>query len=279
MTKTILTKTLLLSLILLAFTFVGCSKQPALELDTQTTDDNIATEDTDEPITSLSSAPYILVDFGVNYEDPYPLEIIDDYGINQLYIEDQSASGDDNLDMFVMNLKDAVAGKKTDVLLSLISDDVEYSIGMENSKADFIKRWGLDTAPDESELWPMLENILIFGGKLIYADEYQIPYMYSDLGSDNFDAVATGFAINMRASDDVNSDIVGQINYNLLQTLEISENTYTIDGINYNWVKIKKEDGSTGYMVNTFLYSLNDYRITISHANGYWEIISIVNGN
>nr|MDA3846650.1 hypothetical protein [Vallitaleaceae bacterium] len=210
--------------------FNGCSKQPELDIETPLQEDTTI-PDTQEPTDVFNNAPYILTDFGATHVDPYPLKAVDSSGDNQLYIEDQSSDGIDKLDLFVLNLKEAVANKDDVLLLSLIATDIKYSFGADNGKESFTTTWQLDTDPANSELWPVLENLLIYGGKLLYADEYQIPYMYDDLNLDNFDGVAIGNAINMRASADVSSDIVGQINYDLVQTIEYSENTYDIEGI------------------------------------------------
>jgi hypothetical protein len=251
----------------------GCKKEPiTTPIEIDTTQPSL-----DEEITYIT--PYILTDLGDTYEDPYPIKFINSTDVNQLYIEDQSIDGIDNLDLFVLNLKDAVYNRDAQMFLSFISEDIRYSFGATNGKTGFTYEWNLENDGENSELWPILDKLLIYGGKLIFADLYQIPYMYSELDLDNYDAVAIGEFINMRQSPDVNSDIIGQINYDKVLITELTDNIYTIDDIEYNWVKVKKTDGTEGYIVNKFIYLIYDYRISISHEKGYWEIDSIISGD
>lgn len=244
-------------------------------------------EDATDPVIDLQDedgddvvfAPYILTDYGDIYTDPYPLRDIDFTGSAKLHIEDQSSDGMDQLDLFIKNLKMAVYQKDADQLLSMISDDIVYTTNIGQGKVDFTNEYDLSMAPESSRLWDILEQVLIYGGILEYADIYHIPYMYGDLTvSNQYNAFVIGDGINLRSEPSVGGEIVSTMNFDKVLLLETTMETYDIEGKPYNWVKLRMMNGTEGYMVNKYIYSAENYHITIDHADGFWQIVSITKG-
>lgn len=265
----------ILSLLLTSST--GCDNNDEdLEDTIQTNVEVDSTDSTEEPVVF---APYVLTDYGDTYTDPFPLREINYTGNSKLKIEDQSSQGMDQLELFIQNLKMAVYQKDADQLLSMTSDDITYTSGIGQGKVDFSNEYDLVTRPETSKLWAILESILIYGGRLEYADVYHIPYMYNKADeAAGYNAYVIGDGINLRSDSSVSGDIVGQMNFDKILILEKTWETYDIDGIDYNWVKLRMMNGTEGYMVDKYIYSEDDYHITIDHANGYWEIVSITTG-
>lgn len=241
-----------------------------------TTEDETVTQDVVDPKPEAAIAPYLLIDFDASYSDPYPLRVISFQGTDKLKVADASKEGSNQLDLFVMNLKDAISRKDENKLLSMISESVVYSDG--EGKTDFTYHWALNENPVSSDIWGEMERILIYGGKLVYDDMYQIPYMYDELSKSSVNAACIGDSVNMRSEDSINGGVVDQLNFDLLTELETSTKTYTMDGVEYPWVKVQKQDGTIGYVVKAFIYDSNDFNIQISNPNGYWEITAIKSG-
>jgi hypothetical protein len=206
------------------------------------------------------------------YSDRYPLREI----APKLQVADES-NNNPQVQLLVLKLKEAVATKDVDGLLSLVSDDIRYNASGETGKSGFTSMWNLDTNPEDSELWAVLEELFPFGGTFQGDNLYIMPYMAAVLSVD-YNAVITNDIVNLREDPSTDSNILERLNYDYVNLIEYSDESYSIDGKDYSWVKIKSSAGTVGYVVAKYIYLQDNYRIFITYENNEWQITSIVPG-
>lgn len=70
----------------------------------------------------------------------------------------------EGFDVFLAQLKQAVAAKDAAFIAQMADEDIRYNFGDGGGKAGFLADWKLDSTPEESPFWQEMENILRIGG-------------------------------------------------------------------------------------------------------------------
>ncbi|HMO37786.1 MAG TPA: SH3 domain-containing protein [Saprospiraceae bacterium] len=143
------------------------------------------------------------------------------------------------------------------------------------SLATFVEHWQLGKDKDESAIWARLRQVLQ-GGGVFSADRntFTAPYYCATLPA-VYDAevfgVITGEGVRLRATPDLQGQVLKTISYDVVQILETNATTATVSGETHPWVKVKLADGKEGYIYGKFVGSPLDYRAVFRRQpNGSW---------
>jgi hypothetical protein len=203
--------------------------------------------------------------------------------IVKVEIKDDS-SKDPELKTFMEKLKEIVALKDREGLLKMTSDNIHFSFGADGGKEGFIKKWGLDKAPEQSHIWKELNDALSFGGTLSDGNLFTAPSIFMSFpeGYDHFQYGAIlGENVNVREKPSTNSKSIMKLSYEVVEMPgEFLEETLEIDGEQYRWVKIRTLDGTSGYVAEKYVRNPVDYRVGVEQQkDGSWEIVFFIAGD
>ncbi|MGV3524014.1 MAG: SH3 domain-containing protein [Candidatus Sericytochromatia bacterium] len=180
-----------------------------------------------------------------------------------------------------------IAGSRDlDALLKHVDPTIRCSFGDCGGLADFKAAWKLNSAPEKSELWPVLARMLTLGG--VYAegskDQFFVPYVFGrfpvTLDAYTHGAI-TAEEVQLREAPRLDSKVLRQLNYDLVKlppTLKLPVST--VAGETYPWYQVQTLDGVTGYVWGKYVYSPIDYRMGLARqADGGWKINLLVAGD
>ena len=172
---------------------------------------------------------------------------------------------------FRTELKSAVARRDAKALLPLVADDVHASLGGDVGKEDFIELWGLDK-PRTSGLWEELGKALSLGCAL-RGGVPTSPSFEDQMGAgrDPFETriAMPGAVLRRRPSD--RSPVVARLRWHVL-TLR-----GPWDG--GPWVRVRLDDGRSGYVRERLARSPTDYRAWFHKRGGRWVMAGFLAGD
>lgn len=187
--------------------------------------------------------------------------------------------------IFREQLKEIVAAKDIFKLLEYVDEHIKVGFSAENGLKAFIDMWELNS-PEQipvSELWPTLENILNLGGLFNKkGDFFTAPYLDACYPA-NPDASSTGAVIGagvrMRAGPSLDSKILGNLSYDILEIVETTPIEQKIGQETYPWIKIKTLDGVEGFIWGKFFRSPIDYRVGFQKKRlDGWKMVTLLAG-
>jgi len=178
--------------------------------------------------------------------------------------------------MFRNEMLDAIKGKDSALLLSLISPTVEVGFGGDpNTVEEFAKVWHIDS-PD-SPLWDDLGTALRMGGTFATHNGQRLfcaPYVSGAWPSDadpfSYTAVIAR-NVRLRAQPDLNAPVLGTLSYNILK---VDDGT-----ADRHWVKVITDNGTVGFVSAKFLRTSIDYRAFFTQIDGRWMLTAFVAGD
>lgn len=201
---------------------------------------------------------------------------------------------DAELDTAMRKLKSAAAEKNYEVVLSFVEDEIKWSFGGDDGKSGFIKEWRLDSCPQNSELWPELNEIFRLGGGRLYektGDElptYTTPYTFNaETALDCFDFhYITGSGVNLRERPGTDSKVIRKIDYEAVYT-RFEFNSHDIERFSYGeisggkkpWYMVATADRKTGYVFGDYIRSPIDYRLGMTKTKKGWKISFFIAGD
>ncbi len=201
---------------------------------------------------------------------------------------------DPTLDVFVTELKKAIATKDEKWIISVLDNEVTSTYGDELGIAVFKSYWRPES--DSTDFWAHLGRVVEMGGVFLHdtADEtgkYQFvfPYAYDvemDMEDDYYLLGAiTGKNVHLRSTPDTKSNVITQLSYNLIFfDFEESELTSSV-GLNPygepEWFQIRTYDKKyKGWVYWQFVYSLLGPRLFLfKDTTGHWKVSAFVAGD
>jgi hypothetical protein len=183
------------------------------------------------------------------------------------------------LSKFVKELKEIIKDKDSEKLLTIVHPQIKFDFDEGVGIEKFKNNW----KPEDknSSLWQIMNKIVGLGGvfnknqkETFYG--FVFPYVNTvDLedGDDYFRTlVITNKGVNVREKPDVNSNLMGQLTYDIV--------TYDYEKSKGKWYFIQTRDKKiSGYINSDFAYSPVDYRLFLTKENGKWMISCIVAGD
>ena len=167
-------------------------------------------------------------------------------------------------------LRRTVERRDTKALLSVVADDVHASLGGHVGKKDFIELWGLKR-PGTSKVWKELGEALRLGCSMRNGVA-TVPSMEDQIG--DRDAFETRIALPgavLRAQPNEKSRAIARLNWHVL-TLR-----GTWDG--GPWVRVRLDDGRSGYVRDALARSPIDYRAWFHKRGGRWIMAGFLSGD
>ena len=172
-------------------------------------------------------------------------------------------------------LNAAIARRDAAFILSVATDEIEYSFGESPGKAGFARAWGL-SRPATSLLWRTLGAALRLGCARDEAGEFWAPSMSlvgdEEMDTDYFNlmvAVAPGAAL--RAGPSETSPLVARLRWDVV-TLEGEEREAA-------WLRARLADGRRGYIRQALFRGFGDYRAVFAKRHGRWRMTAFVAGD
>jgi len=171
-------------------------------------------------------------------------------------------------------LLDVLARRDAEALRPLVAEDVYFSFGGGEGRADFFTDWGL-ADPLRSGLWTELAETLMLGcareGETMVA-----PYAFARWPE--FDGVGMsylalpGAELHARPSRDV--DPIARLAWDVVEEAG-SGGEETESG----WRRVRLADGRTGYVNEAELRLDIDYRAIFERRSGRWVLATFVAGD
>ncbi len=135
----------------------------------------------------------------------------------------------------------------------------------------------LDTNPEESQFWMELKEALHLGG--VFKDEnmnyFIAPYVWGDF-PESLDPWLYGVCLDKNISvykePDKNSEIIYNLQYNIVKIIDYNCIVATSDDSTLSWNKIQLPSGERGYVQVKHIRSPTDYLVVIEKKDGMWKI-------
>lgn len=196
---------------------------------------------------------------------------------------------DESLVSFLNELNRVIQNKDVNQLLTLIDTNIKIGKSVDRGKEAFIKMWGLDAKPNESELWKELNDILELGGgnfaepsenneNTTYIMPYQLmlpegldPFIYGGIIAEH---------VNFRDQPSLKGKVLGQLSHNIVKVgSNETGDPVKVGDYWYSWTEVTSLDGIQGYIAEKFVRSPLDYRLSLVKESQMWKISSFVSGN
>jgi hypothetical protein len=183
---------------------------------------------------------------------------------------DQCAS-DRSFVEFRNALRRTIARRDGVALLAVVADDIHASLGGHVGKKDFIELWGLKQ-PRRSKVWIELGSALGLGCSM-RSEVATAPSFEDQLSSDR-DVFETRIALPgavLRKRPNDRSQVLARLEWHIL----------TIDGPwdGGPWLKVKLDDGRSGYVREALARSPIDYRAWFRKRGGRWQMAGFLAGD
>ena len=172
---------------------------------------------------------------------------------------------------FRNDLRLIVARRDEARLLEVVADDIHASLGGDIGKADFIALWDLGK-PGKTRLWAALGESLSLGCTMNNGVA-TVPSMQDQIGGDR-DVFETRIArpgATLRARPRANGRAIARLDWHVLTLGE------PWDG--GSWLKVRLDDGRTGYVFEPMARSPIDYRAWFRKRDGRWEMAGFLAGD
>jgi len=177
----------------------------------------------------------------------------------------------------------ALERRDLNYVLDHVDDTIRYSFGPNEGVKGFLEYWDLGAAPEQSQFWDELLQVLRLGGKFIDPDQdmFMAPYVYTSFPEqlDPFQhAVVVGRDVKVYAEPVFSAQVLGTLTYSIVQLIP-HQDMYEISEEETVWRKIMARSGSIGYVPDQFVRSPVDYRAGFSKTNGEWKLVFFVAGD
>jgi hypothetical protein len=184
---------------------------------------------------------------------------------------------------FAFRTKLIEAAKKRDAkyVLSILDRDIKNSFGGNGGIGEFKDFWKINNS--NSKFWDEFLSVITNGGKFIKEGNSKLffaPYTFTSFPGD-LDAfshnVITGDKVKLRLKADVNSPVVANLSYNIVEILESVKAKENIEKV--SWYEIKTLGGKRGYVKAEFARSPIDYRAGFEKKGGKWKMTTFIAGD
>lgn len=174
---------------------------------------------------------------------------------------------------FKNRLVRAVETRDAAALVSMLAPDIKVSFGGDAGIDDFRRTWRLDSP--ESEVWGVLTDILIHGGKFDGPDRFTAPWTFVAPLPDSVDVfshvIVRAIAAQVYERPDSASPVIGELGYDIVRTHR--------DATPSGWQAIELTDGTAGFITASQVKSPIDYRAIFERRNGTWMLAMLVAGD
>lgn len=185
---------------------------------------------------------------------------------------DEAASQPDFL-AFRTRLRDALARRDTQSVLSVVQADILNSFGGQDGIEAFEEIWTLDD-PD-APFWATMTAVLRLGGTFSADHTFEAPYVFSawPVAVDPYTHVAiTGSGVRMRKEPRADAESVAVLSHVIVEAPTDGQRD---DG----WVFVRLDGGQSGYVDRRYARGPTDYRAIFEKLEGRWQLTSFISGD
>jgi hypothetical protein len=195
---------------------------------------------------------------------------------------------DDSFVAFRKRLKNIIARKDSEGLLSLLDPQITVSYGGDMGKRDFVKFWELRSK--RTRLWEELGTVVENGGYMITGEPlktFTAPYTFDGFPGacpTELDAFTHqtifGRDVALRRQPSLSGEVITRLSYNVV-TL-VGDKTVTVETGEHSvpeWYFVKTLGGLEGYVNARYVRSPFDYRALFQKKKGRWLIVAFVAGD
>ena len=176
------------------------------------------------------------------------------------------------------------AAQKRDVkfLLSITDKNIKNGFGGEDGIENFKKQWKIYSS--NSTFWKEFLIALNNGGAFDKRSKnsFFAPYLFTNFPEDidafEYQAIF-GKNVILRSKPDVNSSIVANLSYNIVQTDRENSITAKNNKEKVLWVKVRTLGGKQGFVKPEFVRSSIDYRAGFDKIRGKWMLTFFLAGD
>ncbi len=180
-----------------------------------------------------------------------------------------------NSDAFQTKLATAVANRNADILQEIVDPQVLLDFGGGSGWEEMRLRL---TSP-EYNLWEELDTVIRLGCAVGYQKSMVMPYYWGqDFGDlDAFDTyVVLGDSVPLFSSV-TGEEVIGHLNWEAVELSAYFEDGAAMDQ-SPRW-EVQTRSGERGFVDQTRLRALFDYRLIAEQSNGRWRITTFIAGD
>jgi hypothetical protein len=194
------------------------------------------------------------------------------------------SSKDPSFIAFKTKLLKAVKTKDTQILMESLSPDIRFTFDSVSGKKEFKKHFELNSQPEKSEIWTILDSTFKLGFYLNPEGQFVSPYMYEKFPQelDVFThSVVIGTNVNVRTEAHIDAKVLDRLSFHIVQNVPSDPNDGSAEDNkgNCNWQKVCLADGREGFICDKYLRSPIDYRIFFEKQKQKWFITTMVAGD
>jgi hypothetical protein len=192
---------------------------------------------------------------------------------------------------FKASLMRAVKDRKASYVRSIVVPDTIFGYGQTTDGITAFSRLGLEDP--SNPWWTIMDRILSMGGawesrtQTMWFPYLCVSFPYARYGAKPYDSapyvVVTGKNVNLRAGPDTDSRVLRQLSYEIVRLIKPAD--YPAGRPLYHliyepgWVRVRLEDGLTGYISTRYLYSPLAERAGFMKVGGEWKLLYFVRGD
>lgn len=180
-------------------------------------------------------------------------------------------TGDASFVAFREDLLAAIERQDSAAILSIVSEDIEFSFRGFEGRQEFAERWGLDE-PQESAFWDVLAGTLALGCMVDEDGARVSPAFFLQTGEDDdpFETFLVTLAdAPLLAAPDTESETRAVMNWDVV----------TVIGDRDGWYEVRRSDGLTGFLDHSYARAIADYRVFFARIDGRWRMTVFVAGD
>jgi hypothetical protein len=184
-----------------------------------------------------------------------------------------TCAADSSFVAFRNDLLAAIERRDAAFILSVATEDIEYTFGGEPGREAFARDWELNR-PATSPLWHELGDVLRLG--CVHDNSEQSNWAPAIFMSDELeDPFGTSLVIHpgaeMHAAADASSPVLAQLDWDLVDVVEWNGQD--------PWQRVRTVDGREGFVRSADLRSPADYRAGFRRIGGRWRMTTFITGD
>jgi hypothetical protein len=201
------------------------------------------------------------------------------HGQSKKLLPVDQADKDPTFFVFRARLFRAIQQKDAKFIYSILDEKIENDFGGGVGIPNFKSTWRLERS--NSPFWNELLWVLSLGGRFDEsAHSFSAPYLFNGYpeGADEFETGAIiEDGVRVRKEPTTQSEVIKTLSFEIVGVSDWEVKPNTRD--KRDWVKVKLEDGQSGYIAAEYIRSPIDYRAVFEKKKGKWLMTAFIAGD
>jgi hypothetical protein len=176
---------------------------------------------------------------------------------------------------FKEKLVKAIKSKDAEFIKGIVDKNIIFSFGAESGKKAFIENWKLNSTPDKSEFWDVMDQIVRLGFAYNENKQFVAPYIFENFPTDLTESYSliNGTNVNIRNIPSKSGKVITKLSYNIVFVdNSLEENSVEDKSNDCRWQKICTSNGIEGFVCDKFLHSSMGYRAIFEKKKDKWML-------